>query len=76
LHPQTFIVKILIIGTNAETGFYSRMERRGIGQAACRNSKRVRVWGCVLGEKTRLASKVNASKSLLCELLLFTNLFI
>jgi len=37
-------VKILIIGTNAETGFYSRMERRGIGQAACRNSKQVRVW--------------------------------
>jgi hypothetical protein len=57
LRPQTFIVKFLIIGTNAETGFYSGMERRGIGQVACRNSKRVCMWGCVIGEKTRLASK-------------------
>ena len=73
--PQTFIVKILIIGTSVTTGFYSRTERRGNRHVAV-ETERERAWGCVHCEKTRLASiESGCLESLVCELL-FTTLFI
>ena len=53
--PQTFIVRFLIIGTSATTGFYSRTERRGNRHVAV-ETKRERAWVCVHCEKMRLAS--------------------
>ncbi len=73
--PQTFIVKILIIGTSATTGFYGRTERRGNRHVAI-ETERERAWVCVRCEKTRLASIENGRLELpVCELL-FTTLFI
>ena len=72
---QTFIVRFLIIGTSATTGFYSRTERMGNRHVAI-ETERECAWGCVHCEKTRLASIENGRlESLVCELL-FTTLFI
>ncbi len=55
LRLQTFIVKILIIGTSATMGFYSRTERRGNRHVVVETEKE-RAWVCVHCEKMRLAS--------------------
>ncbi len=73
--PQMFIVKILIIGTSATTGFYSRTERRGNRHVAV-ETERERAWVCVRCEKMRLASIENGHLALLVCELLFTTLFI
>ncbi len=73
--PQMFIVRFLIIGTSATTGFYSRTERRGNRHVAV-ETETESAWGCVHCKKTRLASIENGHlESLVCELL-FTTLFI
>ena len=72
MRPQTFIVKFLVIGTNTETGFYSRVEIKGASaKRPVETQKRVRVW--VVRSMRKLGwrpKKVNASKLLPCELLL------
>ncbi len=73
--PQTFIVRFLIIGTSATTGFYSRTERRGNRHVAV-ETERERAWVCVHCEKTRLASIENGRLELLVCELLFTTSFI
>ena len=57
LRPQTFIVKFLLIGTNTETGFYSRIGIKGHRPSGLKKLKTSAHVGCALNDKTRLASK-------------------
>jgi hypothetical protein len=68
-----FIVRILIIGTIAATGFYSGTERRGNRHVAV-ETERECAWVCVYCMKTRLASM--EKRTLEIASVLFTTFFI